>query len=172
LGALFAWCARPRVRAEGPWPATSVLAVGIFAAVIAAPCTAYLYLAEPDWALLYLVNAVHVPPIFVVPVAAIAVGALFGGFYGGARLVRSPQLARHHVKILAGAGVLLLVVAVLLRVRLGTVGTTAAFRAGSALPLGAVKIGYVLVALAVGVMASAGYTGWEIVRDGRRAPAR
>ncbi len=160
------------MRVEGPWPATSVLAVGIYAALIAAPCTAYLYLAEPDWALLYLVNAAHVPPIFVVPVVALAMGALFGGFHGGARIVRSPRLAGHHVKILAAAGAAILLIAVLLRARLGTVGTAAAFRAASALPLGEVKIGYVLVALAAGVMAGAGYTGWEIVRDGRRASAR
>lgn len=160
------------MRVEGPWPATSVLAVGIFAALIASPCVAYLYLAEPDWALLYLVNAAHVPPIFVVPVVAIAMSALFGGFYGGARIVLSTRLAHHHVRILAGGGALTLVLAVLLRARLGAVGTAAAFRAGSALPLGAVKLGYVLVALAAGVIAAAAYTGWEIVRDGRRSSAR
>lgn len=160
------------MRVEGPWPATTVLAVGIYAALIAVPCTAYLYLAEPDWSLLYLVNAAHVPPIFVVPVVAIAVGALFGGFYGGARLVRSARLARHHLRILAGGGALILIVAVLARARLGAVGTAAAFRGGAALPLGAVKIGYVLVALAAGAGAAAAYTGWEIVRDARRAPAR
>src|SRR5262249_7538255 len=158
------WCARARVRVEGPWPATTVLAVGIYAALIAVPCTAYLYLAEPDWALLYLVNAAHIPPIFVVPVVGFAVGALFAGFYGGARLVRSAH-ARHHVRILIGAGVAILVAGVLLRGRLGTVGSSAAFRIGDALPLGAVKLGYVLVALVAGAGAAGGYTGWEIVRD-------
>ena len=157
---------------EGRWPTTAVLLVGLYAVVVVVPCAAYLYLAAPDWALLYLASSANVPRLMVVPICTLAVGALFAGFHGGARLLRSARFGRHHARILAGAGAFVMLVGGIAWGRLAEVGSTAAYRAGTALPLGAVKLGYVLPALFLGVVAAAAYTAWELRRDARRASAR
>ena len=158
---------------EGRWPTTAVLLVGLYAVVVVVPCAAYLYLAAPDWALLYLASSANVPRLMVVPICTLAVGALFAGFHGGARLLRSarellPAQVPHSPEAAAALRALLGPASG----RLAEVGSTAAYRAGTALPLGAVKLGYVLPALFLGVVAAAGYTAWELRRDARRASAR
>jgi hypothetical protein len=172
LGGFFAWCARARIRLAGPWAQPALLLVASFAAILVVPATAYLYLAHPDWSWLYWVDPGRVPPIAVVPVCAAALAALTLGWWGGGRLLVRAADAR----VLPGALLGLLGLGVgagfLVRARLGADGTFADFAAGRALPIFEVKLGYVLIAIAVGQAAAAAFLGWELVRDGRKAQVR
>ena len=60
----------------------------------------------------------------------------------------------------------------LVRSRIFVAGSYETFRAGRALPLGDVKLGYVLVAVTIGLWGSIAYVGLELWRDGRRAASR
>ena len=73
---------------------------------------------------------------------------------------------------LAGSGALLLLVTFLVRSRLLHYGSYRQYHAGKSLPIGDVKLGYVLIALIAGLVASVSFVGWELKRDGRRAASR
>jgi hypothetical protein len=145
--------------------------VALFAAIILAPATAYLYLAYPDWSWLYLVDAGHVPRLMVIPVVAAGAGALAAGYYGAARLLRVAR-RRTLPALLAGAAGVALLVGLLLRGRLLSAGSYGEFHAGRAVPLADVKLGYALAAVLVGVGAAALVVAWELWRDGRRVALR
>jgi hypothetical protein len=171
LGGFFAWCARARLLAGGPWTQPSATVVALFGAIIVCPSTAYLYLVHPDWAWLYLVDPGRVPRLAVVPVVAAGAAALGAGYYGAARLLREAD-RRVLPAVLGGLGVLALLAGFLARERLGRYGSYVDWHAGRALPLAEVKLGYVLVAVVVGTGAAAGFVGWELWRDARRAMTR
>jgi hypothetical protein len=171
LGGVFAWCARARIAAGGPWSQPSVTLVGLFAAIILTPATAYLYLAYPDWSWLYLVDPDHVPRLTVVPVMAAGAGALAAGWYFAARLLRVARRRTLPALLAAVAGVALLV-GLLLRGRLARYGSYGDFHAGRAVPLAEVKLGYALAAVLVGTGAAAVFVAWELWRDGRRVELR
>lgn len=136
------------------------------------PATAYLYLAHPDWAWLYLLDGRRVPRLFVLPAVAGAAAALFGGYYATARLIAARVAPRQILGAVGGVGVVALLLVLLARSRLLRYGSTAEFRAGRTVSLFAVKLGFVLVALVVGLAAATAYVAWELWRDGRRAQAR
>jgi hypothetical protein len=171
LGLAFAWCARPRLKESGPWTQPSVTLMGSFLAIVLVPATTYLYLAHTAWTWQYVVNPDHIPKLFVVPFLAAAGGAVIGGWYGCVRLLRSGR-QRIALGILGGGAAFLLLLFVLVRRRLGHYGTYAEFRSRHALPLGQVKHGYVLIALVVGVVATATLVAWELYKDGRRVTTK
>jgi hypothetical protein len=146
--------------------------VALFAAIILGPSTAYLYLAHPDWSWLYLVDPDRVPRLAVVPIVAAGIGALAGGYYGAARVMREVRDRRVLPAALAGVAVVTLLLAFLARGRLLRYGSYLDFHAGRALPLSEVKLGYVLVAVMVGTVAAAAFVALELWRDARRATAR
>jgi hypothetical protein len=168
---LLAWCAASRIRVDGPWAQPSITLVALLAALVLTPATAYLYLAHPDWAWLYLVDASRVPRMFVIPAAAASAGALLGGYYGVGRLLGSGMAPRPLAAVIAAAGLCAAACTVIARGRLLRYGSFRDFHAGHAVPLFTVKLGFVLVALAVGVAVAIAYTAWELLRDGRRASA-
>jgi hypothetical protein len=171
LGVIFAWCARPRLKEGGPWSQPSVMLMGSFVAIVLVPATTYLYLAHTAWTWLYVVNPEHVPKLAVVPFIAAAGGAVVGGWYGCVRLIRSGR-QRIALGILGGGGAFLILFFLLVRHRLGSYGTYAEYHARRALPLGQVKLGYVLIALVVGVVSSGVLVGWELYKDGRRVTTK
>jgi hypothetical protein len=145
--------------------------VALYVGLIQLPLRLYFYVAHPDWSWLYLLDPGRVPRLAIVSIAAACVAFVALGYYGGARLVRA---GREKIALggLAGGAVALLVAVLMVRGRLGRYGTYTQFHEGRALSLGAVKLGYVLVAVVIGVAASAAFVGWELHRDGRRAAAR
>lgn len=169
---MFACCAAARIRADGPWAQPSVTLVALFAAIVLAPATAYLYLAHADWAWLYLVDSRRVPRMSVVPAVAAGAAALIGGYYGTGRLLAARLPARQVMAVVGGVAALIVALLLVARSRLLHVGSYADFHAGRAESLFAVKLGFVLVALAAGVGAASVYLALEILRDGRRAQAR
>jgi hypothetical protein len=172
LGGFFAWCAAARLRADGVWAQPAVLLVALYGAIVLAPATIYLTLAYPDWSWLYLFPATRLPGLAAIPLAASAIAALIGGWFGVGRLVVLGVDRRRIAMGLGGvAGVLLLVV-IAARARVFSWGTTADFRAGRALSIFEVKLGYVLIALAIGAIAAGAFVAWELFRDGRKASSR
>lgn len=168
LGLLFAYCARARVRTDGVWSQPAISIVSLFVVVILLPTTLYIYLGHPGWTWLYLVNPNRITGVAVVSIAAACVGGAIGGYYGGGRLVRADK---EKVLLIASGALALVIVALalLLRTRLLAYGSYEDFHAGRALPLGAVKLGYVLVPVLIGVCAAAIFVALELRRDGRRA---
>jgi hypothetical protein len=171
LGLLFALCARERVRADGPWSQPAISIVALFISMILAPCAIYFYLAHPAWSWLYVVNPARVPRIAVVTIVAAYGASVIGGYYGGAQLIRT---ARERIALyaLGGGGAFLALLAFLLRHRLLRYASYDDFHANHSRSLGAVKLGYVLIAVVLGVIASTIFVTWELRRDGRRAAAR
>jgi hypothetical protein len=172
LGGLFALCASARLRADGPWPHPAVLLPVLYAVIVVAPMTAYLYLAHPAWAWLYLVPAERIPGLAVIPAVGAAVAAIVGGWAIVGRLVILGVERRRIVAGLAGGAALVAVLAFVARERLVVVGTHAEVHAGRGLPLFAVKLGYVLVALAIGAACAAVFVAMELRRDARKASGR
>jgi hypothetical protein len=141
-------------------------------AILLAPATAYLYLAHPDWAWLYLVDPERVPRLVVVPVVAMSAAAVGAGYWGGARMLALVADRRALPGALAGVAALVCLLGFLARGRLLHVGTTGDFHDGRALPLFDVKLGYALIAVVVGLASAAAFVAWELARDGRRAQMR
>ena len=171
LGLFFGWCARERVRVDGPWSQPSISLVLLFLAMIVVPCALYFYLAHADWSWLYLVDPARVPKLAIVSVLAAQGGALVGAYYGAARLVRAGKEVPLRF-VLGGYAGGLLIMLIVLRGRLTHYGTYAQYHAGHALPILDVKLGYVLIAVFIGVGAAAAVVGMELTRDGKRGAAR
>jgi len=168
LGFAFGYFARHRIRTDGVWSQPVVSILLLFVGFVLVPSTMYLYLEHPAWSWLYLVDPERVTGLAVVSVLAACVGGVAGGYWGAGKLVRADR-ERVVLMVLGGLALLLLFVAFLLRGRLGAYGSYADYHHGRALPLSAVKLGYVLIALTTGLAASVSFVAWELVRDGRRA---
>jgi hypothetical protein len=176
LGAAFAWCAAPRLRADGVWSHPAALLPVLYGIIVLAPSTAYLYLAYPDWSWLYLVDAGRVPRLAVIPAVSASVAAVVAGWAIGGRVlvVRGGRGRPHGARrrLAAGLGVgaaAVALMALLLRHRLVHAGSLADYQAGRAVPLFDTKLGFVLVALIIGALAAAGFVAAELRRDARRA---
>ncbi len=143
----------------------------LFVALVTAPLTLYLYLAHPAWSWLYLVDPAHVPGLAVVPVLVAQGGIVVLGWYVGARLIRADK-APAGLYSGVGSAALLAILVLALHGRLGAYGSYADYHDGHAAGLLQVKLGYVLMALALAMIVATGYTGLELLRDSRRVRAR
>jgi hypothetical protein len=160
------------VRAEGPFASPAFPLVAIFIGVVLTPVTLYLYLAHPAWSWMYLFDPSGVTGLTMASLLAHA-GMVVAGWYAGVRLVRAGKKKELvALYVLAGGTVLALVAIVLFWGRIGRYGTYVEFHDGRALQLMEVKLGYVLVALALGVATAVGFVGLELMRDSRRVRAR
>ncbi|MCP4445907.1 MAG: hypothetical protein GY811_11265 [Myxococcales bacterium] len=171
LGLAFALCARTRLRADGLFASPAGLILLMFIGMIMMPITCYLYIAHPSWAWMYLVDPNTIPGFAILPLLVAHAAMIAVGWYLGCRLI---QANRHSVlRVLVGSGaVLSVLLVILLWSRLGSYGTYREFHDGRALPIMDVKLGYVLVALLLAVLTSAGYVAVELVRDSRRTVSR
>lgn len=143
----------------------------MFSGVIVAPTALYFYWAHPAWSWFYAINPAKLSTIALIPLTAIHAAAVIAAWYGGARLIRTGR-ARVAVYATGGAFGLTLILAALLRDRVFSYGTYAAFGAGHTLGLWEVKLGYAIVPVAIGVAVASGYVILELFRDGRRVRPR
>ena len=171
LGLWFALSARERIVADGPWGNPAFPLVALFAALLIAPASAYLYLAHPAWSWMYALDPASVPRLAALPVTVAQFVAVVGSYYLGARLLRRGQTKALLYISLASGGILLLA-GMLLRSRLFSYGAYQDYAAGQAQDLMEVKLGYVLVALTLGLSFGAGYVILELLRDSRRVRTR
>jgi hypothetical protein len=171
FGLLFAQCARERVRADGPFASPAFPLVMMFFGLIAMPTSLYLYWAHPAWSWMYLLDPRHVPAIMVVPVVVVQLGTLMGAWLLGAALIRADK-DRVLLTALLGMVAVLAGLGLLLSERIGAYGSFQVFAAGAAVGLLEVKLGYVLIAILLGLGAAAAFVAVELLRDGRRARLR
>ncbi|HWN70948.1 MAG TPA: hypothetical protein VNM90_25070, partial [Haliangium sp.] len=73
---------------------------------------------------------------------------------------------------LAGATLVLVALGLLLSDRLGSYGSYEVFKAGASVGLLEVKLGYVLIAIFLGLGTAAAFVAVELLRDSRRARVR
>ncbi|MBI4510049.1 MAG: hypothetical protein HY698_10475 [Deltaproteobacteria bacterium] len=167
LGLFFAACAKERVRRDGVFSKTPLALVCAHATLALLPRALYLCLAHPAWSVLYLWDPSRLPPLVMVPLVLLDAALLLAGYLQGARLIRNGKTSWAW-GIVAGVAFFLALLGYFLRHRIVHYGSHAQFHSGHALPLGDVKLGYVLVAIAVGVVVHVGVVGWELQRDAKR----
>jgi hypothetical protein len=171
LGLGFSWCGRDRIRADGPFSPPAFHLVATFAAILIGPITLYLYATHPAWSWMYLVDPDKLPGLLLLPVTIGQVVAVLVGWWVGALLLRA-RLKRVLAACAGVGSVLALLVLFLGRGRLGTYGSFDDFTAGRSLDLMQVKLGYVLVAIGLGALASGVYLALQLLRDSRRVRAK
>jgi len=171
LGLAFAVCARERVRAEGAFAAPVFTLVVIFVCVVLTPMTLYLYLAHPAWTWMYMVDPAKVSAVAVLPLVVLHGGALIFGWLVGVRLIRM-QKERIALISLVLCSITVLICVVATWGRIGNYGSYREFVGGRALAIMEVKLGYVLVAMVIGVFVAALYVVLELLRDSRRVRSR
>ena len=159
------------MRADGLFAAPAFPLVAIFIAVVLTPIALYLYLAHPAWSWMYLVDPGDVPGLAIVPLLVLHGGFVVAGWYLAARLLRSGRDKQARYGLLGAAAVVLLA-SLLAWGRIGHYGSYQDFHGGRALDIFDVKLGYVLVGLALGIGAAAGYVALELARDSRRVRTR
>ncbi len=153
--------------AQGIFAPPASLLMLMFLGLIVTPITLYLYAAHPAWTWMYFVNPDKIPGFALIPlVAGHCITVILGWFIGGKLIFAGKQnWVRNAVIALA---VFLLLGGLLFWGRLTEYGTYTEFHEGRALDLMDVKLGYVLVALGLGTVASAVYLSAELLRDSRR----
>lgn len=171
LGSSFVLCARERVRVDGAFPTPLFGMVLMFIGLVLAPMTLYLHLAHGAWSWLYMVDPGTLPALAVVPVLVLQSGALIGTWYLGARLIAAGN-PRPVGFIAAACGLVFIVLAILLSGRLAAYGSYEAYQRGATAGLMDVKLGYVLIALILGLIAATSFVAIELVHDSRRVQGR
>lgn len=145
--------------------------MAIFIAVVLTPISLYLYLAHPAWSWMYLVDPEEVPGLAVVPLLVLHGGFVVGGWYLGGRLIRTNREKQARLG-LAGALLVVVLITAIAWGRIGHYGSYGDFHQGRAIDIFDVKLGYVMVGLALGIGAAAGYVALELTRDSRRVRTR
>lgn len=143
----------------------------MFLGLIMVPITFYLYAAHGAWTWMYLVNPDAVAGFAILPLVVAHSGSVLLGWYIGARFIMAGKI--QIVAYAAGTGAVFSFIGLLVFWgRFGRYGTYMEFEQGRALPIMEVKLGYVLIALGVGVLASAAFVAFELLLDGRRVKSR
>ncbi len=157
--------------AQGVFAPPASFLLLMYVGMVVAPITLYLYAAHPSWTWMYMLNPTKVPSFSLIPLVALHCTALIVGWYLGGKLVLAQREKIARSIALAGV-VISLAGVVLFWGRLGRVGSFEEFSQGRALALMDVKLGYVLVPLAIASTASAIFVIVELLRDSRRLRSR
>jgi hypothetical protein len=143
----------------------------MFTGSVIVPATLYLYLAHPAWSWMYLVDPATVPGLAVIPVLVVHGGMIVATWYIGGRLVRVDK-RRIVLYLAAGTGSFFVACGAILQARLRHYSSYDGYHAGDSLGLMKVKLGYVLVALVLGLGVSVAFVVLELLRDSRKVRAR
>lgn len=164
-------CARERVRADGSFPTPPFLLVVMFVVAIRLPISIYLYWAHPAWSWLYLFDPTGFPDLLLFLIVLVQCGVLLAAWYLGAFFL---QLSKDRVvlSVIAGSTIAFVLLVVIFAGRLARYGTYEDFTNQETATLLEVKLGYVLIALILGVAAAASFVGMELVRNSRRVQVR
>jgi hypothetical protein len=120
---------------------------------------------------MYIVDPAELSAAAVLPLVVLHGGALILGWLVGVRLIRMQKERIALISVAVGTVTVLVCVAATWG-RLGNYGSYSEFVNGRALAIMEVKLGYVLVAMVIGVFAAAIYVVMELLRDSRRVRSR
>ena len=167
LGVLFAACARRQFASGSPAFGPELAAVLSIEVLLVWPVTLYCLLVHPDWAWMYLrFDASHVSTGMVVMVLCAEAAALLTGYVGGWAMVRQQRMRLVNYA-LGALGLATLLFLALAHGRLLRYGSYEDYHAGRALPIGDVKLGWVLVVAILGVASAVALVGWTLYARGR-----
>jgi len=148
-------------------PAMGIL--GIFICVVILPVSLYLFYSHRDWTLLYLsadISGLYGPAMAVSLAASLIVGWALGAFW-----IRREKIRPIFAFILC-ASVVFLGSAAALYSRLGVSGSVEDFENGTVANLFDAKLGFELIPLLVGLLASVLVVANSLRRDSIRARSR
>lgn len=171
VGLGFAFLARDRVRADGPFAAPAFQLVLMHAGGVVAPIALYFYAAHPAWSWLYAVDPGHVPGLAILPLMVGHAALFVGAYYGGALLLRTEK-KNLLMYVMGGVGLFTLIMILIVRSRLAVSTSYAGYHAGRGRALMEVPLGWAVV---IAMLASAGsvlYVALELARDALRVRSR
>lgn len=168
-GLAFAWLARDRIRADGPFAPPAFLYVVLHAGMIVAPIALYMYLVHPEWAWMYLVDPAKLSGLAVLPLVVGHAALVGGGWYAGAFMIRTER-KKPLLYVVGGVAVLALIMVAVTWARLSHAATYAGFKMGPQGRVGlfSVELGYAVMVALLAITGSAVYTALGLVRDRRR----
>lgn len=171
FGVGFALLARERIRADGPFAAPSFQLVALHAGAVVAPIALYFYAVHPAWALMYWVDPAKLSALAVVPLMALHMLLVIGGWYLAGVFIRRRQ---HAVALYAGGALLvaLLVLVIAGSSRLSTAADYLGWKLAQGTALFNVQLGWAFAVSLLALFGSAMYVAIELVRDGRRVRSR
>src|SRR5262249_8190425 len=144
VGLGFAWFARDRVRADGPFAQPSFQLVLLHAGGVVAPIALYFYAVHPAWSWLYLVDPAHVPGLAILPLVVGHAVLVVAAYYLGAMLVRADK-RKPLVYGAGGTGAAALVLLLVARHRLAVSTSYGGFQAGRGRGIMEVPLGWAVV---------------------------
>lgn len=136
-------------------------ALVIHAACVVFPTALFLLLRYPDWMVSYAFDGARLPSALSLLLALLAVAAPPAGFALGARWVRAHD-ARRPVAVALGATAVVLVLCIVLRARVGHVGTWVQFRGGFGLQR--ITASSLMPVLTLVALAQGGAWAWLVLR--------
>ena len=163
----FAWIARDRIRADGPFAPPAFLLVALHAGMVVAPVALYFYIVHPEWAWMYLVDPARIPGLAVLPLVVGHAGLVGIGWYVGAWLLRSDR-KQILLYLLGGVSLIGLVVVILTANRLTHSATYKGWELGATVGLFDVELGYSVTVALLAVAGSVAYVVVALLADRRR----
>ena len=167
VGLGFAFFARDRVRADGPFAAPSFQLVLMHAGGVVAPIALYFYAAHPSWAWMYMVDPAHVPGIAILPLMVGHAVLVVGAYYAGTLLMRADK-RKPLLYTIGGIGVFTLILVLVARGRLGVSTSYAGYHAGRGRAIMEVPLGWAVVIALLARAGSVLYVALELTGDARR----
>jgi hypothetical protein len=173
VGLGFAYLARDRIRADGPFAPPAFLYVALHAGMIVAPIALYFYLVHPEWAWMYLVDPTKLSGLAVLPLVVGHAALVGGGWYLGAFLIRTDR-KKPLLYAMAGVAAAALILVAITWTRLSHAATYAGWKVGGAARVGLfdVELGYAVVVALIAMIGSAVYVALGLMRDRRRVRAK
>lgn len=155
---------------DGPFAMPVFGLLLIFLGTIRVPMMVYLYWVHSAWSWHYLFDPARVSGIPMLIAVLVQCLVLLGTWYLGAYFLRSER-RRAMFYVLGGSVLALIIAALALKARLTIYGSYQAYVDGRTAGLMQVKLGYVIIALLLGLCTAAAYVSVELARDARRARA-
>ncbi len=171
FGIGFAFTARDRIKADGPFATPAFPLVALHAAAIVAPIALYFYAVHPAWAWMYWFDPKKLAGVAVLPLMVGHAGLVIGAWYVSGLLIRKGLNGA--LGYAAGAIALALIVLIVGGVnRLGTAADYFGYSSHQGASLFDVQLGWAYVVSLLALFGSAIYVAIELGRDGRRVRAR
>jgi hypothetical protein len=164
--------ARDRIRVDGPFAMPAMAVVLSFVGIVLLPMTWYLLFWHPAWVWMYWFDPEKIPTLAVIPLGIAIAGMVLIGYHIGGRLMRQRHRARVGLYIVIAGALIVLIGAVVTWNAVGYVGTYEEWKGKRALPLMEVKLGYVMVAMVLGIAVASAFAATELNRDSRRVRSR